>query len=279
MSKNVKTRINVNHHSIFFALILILGFVSCKKETDPIAGNKNPLLFRVLIAGEVFMEYTGTGSGFIYEEKSKFSYTKHTYNSAGLIEKSESYVDPGLFSSSMAIVLESEKRTEWVTPENTPKDVTNTYQYNTDGQLIRLNTERKTGYQSYSKYEYNNKGQISKMIFYNDDKPTGFISYSYDSRGNMNLKKHYYILSDGTASLATETEYAFDNYSNPYYSFRSLQRPGKETNPNNITKETYKLYFDVPGGTDKIQVTNYSYKYNSQNNPIQVNDDMTFEYE
>jgi len=269
----------VNHHSIFFALIFLLGFVSCKKETDSVTDNKNPLLFRVLISGEVFMEYTGTSSGFIYEEKSKFTYTKHTYNSAGLIEKSESYVDPAIVSSSSHVFEEAEKRTEWVTPENTPKDVTNTYQYNDNKQLIRLNTERKTGYQSYSKYEYNDKGQISKMTFYNEDKPSGFITYSYNDSGNMNLKKHYYILSDGTSSLATETEYEFDNQKNPYYSFRRLQRPGKETNPNNITKETYKLYFDVPGGTDKVQITKYSYKYNNQNNPIQINDDMTFEYE
>lgn len=268
----------MNRPITFIALLFIFGFVSCKKEINQERDGKNPLLFRVLISGEVFMEYTGTSSGFIYEEKSKFTYTKHTYNSAGLIEKSESYVDPGLFSSSSYVSEEAQKRTEWVTPENTPKDVTNTYQYNTEGQLIRLNTERKTGDQSYSKYEYNNKGQISKMTFYNDDKPSGFITYSYDNNGNMNLKKHYYILSDGTASLATETEYEFDNQKNPYYSFRSLQRPGKEINPNNINKETYKLYFDVPGGTDKVQVTSYSYKYN-HGYPVKVNNDMTFEYE
>jgi len=269
----------MNRYSISLVMLLLLCLASCKKENDPISDAKNPLLFRVLLSGEVFMEYTQTSSGLIYEEKSKFSYTKHSYNSAGLIEKSESYVDPGIFSSSSAVVQASEKRAEWVNPENTPKDVTNTYQYNSKGQLIQLNTERKTGYQSYSKYEYNSKGQISKMTFYNEDKPSGFITYSYNNSGNMNLKKHYYILSDGTASLATETEYEFDNQKNPYYSFRSLQRPGKETNPNNITKETYKLYFDVPGGTDKVQVTNYSYKYNNQNNPIQINDDMTIEYE
>lgn len=269
----------MNHNSIFFALLLLIGIVSCKQETDPIVDNNNPILFRVLISGEVFMEYTGTSSGLIYEEKSKFFYTKHTYNSVGLIEKSESYVDPGIVSSNSTVFQASEKRTEWVNQENTPKDVTNTYQYNSKGQLIQLSTERKTGYQSYSKYEYNGNGQISKTTYYNEDKPSGFITYSYDANGNMNTKKHYYILSDGTASLATETEYEFDNQKNPYYSFRSLQRPGKETNPNNITKETYKLYFDVPGGTDKVQITKYSYKYNNQNNPIQINDDMTIEYE
>jgi hypothetical protein len=270
----------MKYNLLYLSILLSIVFSSCEKENFPdIENTGNALLFKVLISGEVYMEYTSTSSGFIYEEKSKYHYTKHTYNSSNLVEKSESYWDPSIVSSSSYAFDEAMKRKEWVNPQNTPISVTNTYVYNQNGQLIQLNTERDNGYRSYSKYEYNGKGQVSKKIFYNEDKPGGFIEFFYDGSGNLIKRLHYYSLNDGTAELQTTTEYEYDTMHNPYLAFRQLLNPGSYTNPNNITKETYILLGDLPKGIERVQITSNIYEYNELGYPVKVNDETVYEYE
>ena len=50
------------------------------------------------------------------------------------------------------------------------------------------------------------------------------------------------------------------------------------TSPNNITKETYTLHFDVDQFTQKVQVTNNTYEYNDKGYPVKVNGEVEYVY-
>jgi len=264
----------------FIAILISIVFLSCEKDNDQIIErNSKGLLSRVLISGTAYMEYTYTSSGLIQEEKSWGSYTKHTYNSSNLLEKSESYVDPSIFSSSSYVIAEASKRKEWANPQNTPINVTNTYTYNKAGILIQRNIERANGTSDYVKYELNKKGLISKDIYYYEGKPSGYVDYSYDERGNLITRSHYFITPEGKSNLSNKTEYEYDNKMNPYSPFNKLLYPGRATNMNNITKETYTLYGELPLGIERIQITTHDYEYNALGFPVKVDGQTVYEYE
>ncbi len=269
----------MKYNLLCIAILISIIFLSCEKGNDQIVErNKTGLLSKVLISGTAYMEYTYTSSGLIQEEKSWGSYTKHSYNASNQLEKSESYVDPSIYSSSTYVIAEASKRKEWVNPQNTAKEVTNIYSYNKSGQLIELNYERANGYRGYSKYELNEKGLVSKVIFYNEEKPAGYIDYFYDKQGNLIRRKHYFTSLEGKNELSNETEYEYDNKNNPYSPFRKIASPGRATNANNITRETYTLYGEIPSFVDRVQVTTHKYEYNKLGYPVKVDNETTYEY-
>jgi hypothetical protein len=264
---------------VFFSILFTVTLFSCKKE-DPIVVERNStgLLTRVIISGETYMEYTYLNSGLIYEEKSKFHYTKHTYNSSNLVEKSESYWDPSIFSSSSDVLNEAMKRKEWVNPQNTPKSATNTYFYGKNGQLNKSTANLSNGTINITTYDCNDHNRISRQTFYSENSPSGYIDFFYDEPGNLIKRLHYYILTDGTDQLQTTTEYEYDTMHNPYLAFRQLLNPCRYTNLNNITKETYTLHFEVDSWIQKVQITTNKYEYNELGYPLKVNDETVYEY-
>lgn len=265
---------------IYLALLIGNIFLSCEKDNDQnIERNNTGLLSKVFISGIAYMEYTYTSSGLIYEEKSWGSYTKHTYNSSDLLEKSESYVDPSIFSSSSYVIAEASKRKEWANPQNIPLNVTNTYTYNKAGILIQRNIERENGTSDYLKYELNKKGLISKETYYYEGKPSGYIDYSYDERGNLITRSHYFISTDGKSNLSNKTEYEYDNQKNPYFPFNKLLYPGRATNRNNITKESYTAYGATPSVIEWENITKHEYEYNDLGYPVKVDKETVYEYE
>jgi len=86
------------------------------------------------------------------------------------------------------------------------------------------------------------------------------------------------VLPTGIAELTTTTEYEYDNMHNPYQSFERLTTPGVFTNPNNITKETYTLNFDVAPSSEKVQITRNTYEYNDKGYPLKVNNLTEYVY-
>ncbi|MDO9040645.1 MAG: hypothetical protein Q7U65_04695, partial [Bacteroidota bacterium] len=54
--------------------------------------------------------------------------------------------------------------------------------------------------------------------------------------------------------------------------------PGRNTNPNNITKEMYTFYGEISGGVDSLTTTNHVYEYNGLGYPIKMDNNITFEY-
>ena len=265
---------------ICVAILISILFFSCEKDHDPIIeSNASGLLSRVLISGKPYQEYTYTSNGLIREEKSWGYYTKHTYNLENQLEKSESYFDPALYSSSTQVIAEAQKRKEWANPKNVARSVTNTYSYPKTGQFIEWYVDRANGTMDYGKYELNEKGLVSKDIFYDKDKPSGYIDYLYDELGNLTRRMHYYISADGKSKLSNETAYEFDDKKNPYFPFNELIFPGRNTNRNNITKETYTLYGETLLVIEWLDITTHTYEYNDLGFPVKVDSETVYEYE
>ncbi|HEY3388575.1 MAG TPA: hypothetical protein VGK38_03315 [Prolixibacteraceae bacterium] len=259
--------------------LLLALFAACKKDKPLIIENPgNPLLSKLMYGPELATEYTWNNYYLISEEKSKFFYTRHNYNSQNQLISSDYYVNPSIYSSDMSVVQAGMNRAEWVNPDNTAKEMYKTYEYNQNGQLIKCTINRlNTSYQSYSIFEYNSSGQISKETWFAENKAYGNNEFTYNEAGNLILKRHNDISADGSIKLSTTTEYVFDNKKNPYLLFK-MQIPGLYTNQNNIIKETYTLFFEVDPSIDKIQILETNYDYNDGGYPVKKNGDIEFIY-
>jgi hypothetical protein len=254
-----------------FCLILI-GFLSACEKEDSGLSNNTGLLYQVKFDNKLYYEYTYNDSNQIVEEKSKLHYTKHNYQNGKLIS-SDYYIDPGMYSSLSYVVDSAMNRKEWVNPTNTEKNSTKTYSYNDIGEIIKSEN-----YLGICEYSYDDKKRINKQTFYRDNERTGYIDYTYDDNGNLTKELHYWILASGDSELQTTTEYKFDNKHNPYRAFNTIMIPGRYTNTNNIIKETYTIQFEVDQSIDKVQITENTYRYNSQGYPIRKNDSETYIY-
>jgi len=257
---------------LFFLSII---FFSCEKDAQLIVENNDiPLISMVLISGESFIEYSYNDGNLLTEEKSKFTYTKHNYNDKNLLTTSEFYVDPAIFSSSNPAT----DRKEWVNPDNTAKSLTQTFEYNDDGHLARKTYTRPSVTDSeYSEFTFEND-RISRQTMYWHNVMSFYIDYIYDEKGNLTKESKYHVPSTGIAELWTTTEYEYDDMHNPFQAFKRLITPSKFTNPNNITKETYSIYFEVDQWIQNPQITNNTYEYNENGYPIKVNGEAEYVY-
>jgi hypothetical protein len=255
----------------FFSLV----FVSCEKdkiEKQLIIENTDiPLISKVLIGGEIYMEYSYNSANLVTEEKSKFHCIKHFYNSGNQLIKSEIYWDISMPSSDSHDFQALMNRTEWVNSDNTPKSISHVLEYNGEGQLIRKSYIRPSdGNTNIAEFLYENDRIVRTTGYYNNS-ITGYTDYIYDDNGNISKQAKYFISSTGIAELSTTTEYEYDNMHNPYQAFKRLTILGVYSNPNNITKETYTIYFEVDQWTQKVQITNNTYEYNDNEYPVKVN--------
>lgn len=76
-----------------FAILFAFAFMffSCGKDTLPENLQEGFLLKQLFIEGELYAEFNYNDAGLITEEKSKFHYTKHSYNSRNQLIQSEHY--------------------------------------------------------------------------------------------------------------------------------------------------------------------------------------------
>lgn len=268
----------------FYQLIIVFlfcfTFSSCEKNEslyEELADGTQ--LHKVLIEGEVYQEFTYNDAGLILEEKSKYFYTNHNYNSRNQLVRTDHYMDWRIVSSSSHVLDELAKRTEWVSSENTELDSYFELSYNDDGKLSRRDVKRvKTDSESYSRFTYNSNGRVERRTAYNEDEAFLFDNYFYDTAGNLVREERYLILENGTEELQTRTDYKFDAKMNPYISFRGLMIPGRNTNRNNIVEKRYEHFFEVSGLSEKVSVTNDSYAYNENGYPIRKNGNLEFIY-
>jgi hypothetical protein len=262
-----------------FVFIVSIVFFSCTKEKQIIVENTDiPLISKILIDNVTYKEYTYNAANLISEEKTKFTFTRHTYNDNNQVQTSDYYIDPASYSSSWSVVEASLKRTDWVNPENTPKGLTRAYEFDQTGKLKRVSYLRPSVTNSeYSDYTWENN-RISRQTLYFKDILSGFIDYLYDERGNVVKQSKTLITSLGIIWAMTTTEYEYDNMHNPYQSFNRLTDPGVNTNPNNITKEIYTIVRQSDGGSEVPQITNTSYEYNSLGYPVKVNESVEYIY-
>jgi hypothetical protein len=260
---------------LFGALILC----SCEKEKGLVIENTDiPLLSKVLIDGVSHYEYAYNDANLLIEEKSKFHYTKHNYNDNNLLSSSEFYMDPAMFSSNSSVVEAAMNRKEWVNPDNTAKSLTQKFEYDGTGRLARkIYTRPSVTSSEYSEFTFDN-GRISRQTMYWENEITFYIDYSYDEKGNLIKESKYHVPSTGIPELWTTTEYEYDDKHNPYQVFKRLMSPGKFTNPNNITKETYTIHFEVDQWIQKVQISNNTYEYNDKGYPTKVNGEAKYVY-
>ena len=264
----------------FLLLFVVLVFLSsCSHDDFSDEIFSGTLLTEVRMGNEVYYRYTYTEANLILEEKSKFHYSKYQYNNRTQLIQSDHYWDERVASSNSVTLENAMQRTEWVNPGNTQKDTYFSFEYQKSGNLEKRIVHRlNNNTSSVDFFRYNKQGKIDRRTWYDDGKESGYDTYSYDERGNLSKVERYHILQDGSHKLQTTTEYEFDDKNNPYYSFRSLLIPGKNTNVNNIIKETYTLHFEVDKFIQPVQTTEYSYEYNSLDYPVKRSDGWEFIY-
>jgi hypothetical protein len=266
---------------ISFCLLFVIVIFSCKKEDEAIVVNSNvTLLSKVLIDKQPYLEYIYTNANLISEEKSKFDFTKHSYNDKNQLVSTDYYGNYDILSSDIQVFEAAMNRKEWVTPANGIKGGTIRYEYNSNDQLIKTTYSRPlSGSSEYSEFSYDADGRISRQILYWENIKTGYTDYSYDSKGNLIRESLYNVPTTGVAELSTTTQYEFDNQQNPYKSFSGLEKPGINTNSNNIVKETYTINMSASQGAEKAQVTATSYAYNGKGYPVSKNSNVEYVYE
>jgi hypothetical protein len=268
---------------ITFCLLLVTISFSCKKEEISTVGNNGttgiPLLSKVLVDNKSTYEYVYNDSNLISEEKSKFDYTVHGYNTKGQLVTTEYYGNDAVLSSDPQVYQTAMSSTTWVTPESGTKGGTITYDYNDKGQIIKSTCSRPPlTCSEYSAFTYDSNNRIGRQTMYWDGTATGYIDYSYDTNGNLIKEMLYNLSSAGVAELITTTEYDFDSEKNPYLATSRLMIPGINTNTNNIIKETYTIHLSTGQGSDNVQVTETSYKYNKMGYPVTKNGNISFIY-
>jgi len=259
--------------------IITLFFISCERDKELIIENTDiQLISKVLIGNEIYMEYSYNDANLVKEEKSKFHYSKHNYNDINQLIKSDFYWDMRIASSSSSVLEAAMNRKEWVNPDNTPKSISHLLEYDGINHIIRKSFIRPSGDNSdIVEFRYENDRIVRSTGYYNNS-ISGYTDYQYDEYGNVIRQTKYTVLSTGITELTTTTEYEYDSMHNPYQSFKRLVTPGIYTNPNNITKETYTLNFDVDPSIEKVQVTEYKYEYNANGYPIKVNGETEYVY-
>jgi len=264
---------------IALVLFSVIIFTSCEKEGQvTIKKSDIPLISKVLINGETYMEYTYNEANLVTEEKSKFHYTMHSYNDINLLLRSDFFWDMSLASSNGSVIEAAMNRKEWVNPFNTPLSFSHSLKYKSNGELLRKSFFSPSDSKSqYNEYTYENN-RISRQTMYWHNAISCYIDYEYDKRGNLIKESKYHVSAGGSVELSTTTEYEFDDMHNPYLAFKCLLSPGRYTNPNNITKETYTLHFEVDKWIQKVQVTINTYEYNSKGYPTKVNGEVEYIY-
>ena len=270
----------MNKYRFYIVILLVTLIPSCENDKFPDRENTGiPLISKIMNKdGETYKEYTYNSDNLLIEEKSKYHYTRHNYNSKDQLISSEFYFDERLFSSVANISQEAFNRTEWVNPDNTEKSLIQSFDYNNQGQLFRKTYERPNSSNSeYLEFHYEN-GRIIKQTGYFNNARSSIVSYYYDERGNLKKTDKCLFSSDGIECSCTTTEYEYDDKNNPFLAFRQLMTPGENTNRNNITKTTYTILFEVDPSVEKVTVTRNSYRYDHKGYPVRVNDDREYVY-
>jgi hypothetical protein len=253
-------------------LILSLIIFSCEREKQPIIENTDiPLISKVLIGGEIYMEYSYNSANLLSEEKSKFHYAKHNYNDNNQLTSSDFYWDLSMASNNSSIAEAAQNRVEWVNPSNTPKSISHLLRYNKNGELIKKSYVRADANKTDIVEFLYEDDRIKRATGYYNNLMSGYTDYSYDIKGNMIKEKKYSVSPEGVTDLITTTDYEYDEMHNPYLSFKRLTTPGLYTNPNNITKQTLTLNFEVDPSIEKVQVTKNIYEYNQDGYPAKIN--------
>jgi hypothetical protein len=285
ISKHKKENV-MRMKSIVFGMLFMSIILSCKKEEIGTVGNGGnkpgsyvALLNKVMVDNESAYEFVYNDSNLVIQEKSNFDYTIHHYNSKGQLATTEFYGNDAILSNDTQVSQNAINSNTLVTPSTGKKGGTMSYIYNSNSQLIKTVYTRpsSTGTES-SEFSYASNNRISRQTMYWETTVTGYIDYTYDNNGNLTKESLYNMPVSGVAEMITNTQYTFDNKSNPFKSARKLQIPGINTNQNNIVKEIYTIHLSAGQGPDNVQTTETTYGYNAMGYPVSKNDNVSYIY-
>jgi len=125
---------------------------------------------------------------------------------------------------------------------------------------------------NYANYEYINGRVVKIKLFNPQDRLSHFYTYLYDGTGNVSEEDYYYISEEEEATLQTRTLYEYDDMNNPFIIFAVEGTPGRNTNKNNITRQTTINYYTEG---DQSYTVEYSFEYNDLEYPVKAD---SFEY-
>lgn len=253
---------------------------SCKKED--LSNNvkfEALLLSSIMIDDQPSNEYLYNEAKQVVGEKSRFDFTKHSYNDKGQLVTNEYYGKDDMLNVDLNGSGSALNSNDLVTQISGKIDGTVTFEYNENDQLIKtLFSNPVPGGVEYSEFSYNANNKISRQTMYWENTARGYVDYSFDAKGNLVKEMLYELPANGVAELITTTQYYFDNEKNPYQSLSKLRIPGINTNRNNIIKETYTIHLSAEQGSDNVQITEFSYEYNALGYPVTQNDNVFYVY-
>jgi hypothetical protein len=267
--------------NIMAALVYSVLSSSCEKtHTPPVENVGIPLIVSIKSTTDSSsVEYSYNSFNLLETERSKFYYIRYTYNGENQLTMTEVYYDDNLLSSSWEIVQAANNRTDWVTPENTPRTSYKLYDYDKDGKLFSISNYRKNGYLEYSELSYNNTGSVSRRSYYLENKISAYFDYLYDERENLIRTSRFWVPVSGEATLSYIYEYEYDNKNNPFKAFKRLILPGLNgiyTNENNIIKETYTVVGAFVSSVSSV--TEITYEYNDLGYPVKKGSSIVYGY-
>ena len=269
--------------SFFISFVLIFLAFSCTKYEDIQSNGKystdNEHIKSVSSNGTINHLYLYDHAGKIVEENCLLYFKRYSYDENDRLVKVESAFDDAIYSSTFV-----ERRTEFMTSQNSAVKSYSLYEYDNKGRLSKIEnyanlTGKEFEYRSMKTFEYERSNIVKVNLC---DPSTGKVAqywlYTYDNQGNVINEKYYSNNFDYNEELIRETSYKYDKYENPYRIFSILGSPGLFMNVNNIIETNSILYLDVPG-IDKYSTGKNTYQYNENGYSVKVNESgNVFEY-
>jgi hypothetical protein len=267
-----------SYKSVVFFLLTIF-ITSCKEdEKIVLINNESPLLRQIIIDRQPAYEYTYNGSGLLIREKGRYILTEYLYNDKYLPSLAVQYVNYDILSQDPAIAAAALNRKDLMTAAASGKGGKTSFLYNGDGKIVEAIYTPVSGAVQNSELFTDQEGRVTKQILYLADKEAGHIEYTYDGNGNLTLEKVFGINSYGDQELITVTGFEYDDKVNPYKSAGRVSLPGPGTNSNNVTRETRTIHINNGQGSTRVDVTEYSYKYNDRGYPVSRNGNIEYVY-
>lgn len=256
---------------IYPLAFLILIFLSCEKvKNDVDKDYQSSTLIRQIGETEDQMQiFTYHNNGKIYEYLQRFGYNKYIYNDQNQLIKIE--IAQSINPLSCAIIPGT-TFTDGDDPRKAPVGRYVEFEYTSDNKIKRrLNYHILDGSAellNYEEFEYENN-RVKRISFFNiKNELTYYRIFEYDNNENVLSVENYYYSDVSNVTLESRQVYEYDNKHNPFQVFKVEGTPGRNTNNNNITKETYSYYYE---NEETLNITNFQYEYNELEYPILVN--------
>ncbi|NCI49724.1 hypothetical protein GWC95_07310 [Sediminibacterium roseum] len=257
-------------------LAMLFSMVSCRKsEMAPAEGEDT-----VFFAGKKLRRITI--SGVLSEE--------FTYYSNGLLFKHTSYMTPTVRSSEQVFYYDTDGRmvrtvslmnisNSWNTEAMDSGYVDYEYQnglVSAAKYFVKTNgTPRQT---SYTLFDFDAaKRIVAATVFLPAGQPASKNTYQYDGNGNVSVNE-FFSYANGAPVLSMRYNFEYDNGKvPPQFAFL----PPFTTNRNNLTREVYTNFNNVPGNPP-VTTTTITYQYTAEGYPWKVKSsdgvERTYEY-